>query len=201
MELTERDIYRTPSTLLTSLLHRSCYTPACGTVLVTHLLVAPFLLHTCWLHRSCYTPAGYTVLVTHLLVAPFLIHKLDYRVDGPLNIPHYFNAPDQLVAPFLLHTCLLHRSCYTPACCTVLVTHLLVTPFLLHTCLWHRSSYSPESRESGRLAVLGNVTKNGLLAETTSTCPIVVSHQADVHLQVVVLTEAESFNGWMDGCI
>ena len=48
------------------------------------------------------------------------------------------------------------------------------------------------------MAILGNVTQNGLLADTTCTCPIVVSHQADVHLQVVVLTEAESFHGWMD---
>ena len=146
MELTERDIYRTPSMLLTSLLHRSCYTPACCTVLVTHLLVAPFLLHTCLLHRSCCTPACCTVL---------------------------------------LHTCLLHR----------FVAHLLVAPFLLHTSLLHRSCYTPESRESGRLAVLGNVTQNGLLADTTCTCPIVVSHQADVHLQALVLRQ----NHFMDG--
>ena len=91
-------------------------------------------------------------------------------------------------------TSLLHRSCYTPACCIVLVTHLLVAPYLLHTCLLHRTCYTPESREFGRLAVLGIVTQNELLADTTCTCPIVVSHKADVHLQGRIISR-------MDGCI
>ena len=76
-------------------------------------------------------------------------------------------------------TSLLHRSCYTAACCTVLVTHLKVVSLAD----WQS---------------LKTMTQNGLLEDTISTCPIVVSHQADVHLQVVVLTEAESFHGWMD---
>ena len=114
MELTERDIYRTPSTPLTRLLHCSCYTSACCTV----------LLHICLLHRSCYT--SWTIELTE---------------------------------------------CYIYSTTSTLLTSLL-----------HRSCYTPESRVSGRLAVLGNVTQNGLLADTTSTCPVVVSHQADVHL-------------------